>query len=183
MPEVTSPSPPPSEAETTTWLTQDEQRVWRTWLAIDARLNIALARQLACRGLSVQDYEVLVALTDVEPGQRRVLELAAALAWERSRLSHHVKRMEARGLVSREATCGDARGAFVVITPEGRRAIEGAAPGHVDLVREVAFEHLTPADLEAFERITSAMLARLVEITGAPAQEPSAQHAPTPRCP
>jgi DNA-binding MarR family transcriptional regulator len=73
----------------------------------------------------------------------RILPLANALGWERSRLSHHIKRMEGRGLVEREECHDDGRGAFVVLTSTGRDAIERAAPGHVRTVRDVVFDSLT----------------------------------------
>jgi DNA-binding MarR family transcriptional regulator len=91
----------------------------------------------------------------------RVSALAAALGWERSRLSHHVTRMERRGLVAREECGDDGRGAFVVLTPEGRSAIEAAAPGHVRTVRSLVFDELTPAEVASLEAITSKVLGRL----------------------
>lgn len=72
---------------------------------------------------------MLVNLTDSEAGRLRVSDLATQMLWERSRLSHHVTRMERRGLVQRVECPSDGHGAFIVITPEGRVAIEGAAPG------------------------------------------------------
>ena len=87
---------------TTRWLTDDQQRVWRDWLRLNALLPAALHRELqADSDLSLQDFDVLVALTDTPEERLRVSELADALHWERSRLSHHVRRMERRGLVQR----------------------------------------------------------------------------------
>ena len=112
------------------WLTDEQQRVWRRWLAVNDQLPAALHRELqADSDLSLQDFDVLVQLTDAVEGRVRVSELATALRWERSRLSHHVKRMEGRGLVRREECADDGRGAFVVLTAAGRAAIERAAPG------------------------------------------------------
>ena len=108
-----------------------------------SRLPAALNRQLQRDSdLSLQDFDVLVQLTDVDEGRVRVSALAAALGWERSRLSHHVTRMERRGLVAREECDDDGRGAFVVLTPAGRAAIERAAPGHVRTVRSLVFDAL-----------------------------------------
>src|SRR3954454_9231455 len=97
------------------WLTDTQQRVWRSWLAANALLPAALHRELqADAGLSLPDFDVLVRLTDSGEGRVRMSDLARALTWERSRLSHHVKRMERRGLVRREECPDDGRGAFVV---------------------------------------------------------------------
>ena len=104
---------------------------------------------------------MLVQLTDVDEGRVRVSGLAAALGWERSRLSHHVTRMERRGLVAREECDDDGRGAFVVLTPAGRAAIERAAPGHVRTVRSLVFDALAPAEVDALGDALAAVLDRL----------------------
>src|SRR4029450_7521118 len=81
------------------WLTAQEEHLWRGWLKLNAELASTLQRELQQDvGLSMPDFEVLVHLTDNPEGRLRVTELAGLLQWERSRVSHHVKRMEHRGL-------------------------------------------------------------------------------------
>lgn len=146
----------------TPWLDDRQQQVWRAWLRVGSRLPAALNRQLQRDSeLSLQDFDVLVQLTDVDEGRVRVSALAAALGWERSRLSHHVTRMERRGLVAREECDDDGRGAFVVLTPTGRAAIERAAPGHVRTVRSLVFDALAPAEVDALGDALAAVLDRL----------------------
>ena len=146
----------------TPWLDDRQQQVWRAWLRVGSRLPAALNRQLQRDSeLSLQDFDVLVQLTDVDEGRVRVSALAAALGWERSRLSHHVTRMERRGLVAREECDDDGRGAFVVLTPAGRAAIERAAPGHVRTVRSLVFDALAPAEVDALGEALAAVLDRL----------------------
>jgi DNA-binding MarR family transcriptional regulator len=146
----------------TPWLDDRQQQVWRAWLQVGSRLPAALNRQLQRDSeLSLQDFDVLVQLTDVDEGRVRVSALAAALGWERSRLSHHVTRMERRGLVAREECDDDGRGAFVVLTPAGRAAIERAAPGHVRTVRSLVFDALAPAEVDALGDVLAAVLDRL----------------------
>ncbi|MFR9802989.1 MarR family winged helix-turn-helix transcriptional regulator [Pseudonocardia sp. RS010] len=129
---------------------------------MQAQLQAQLHRRLqADSGLSYADFDVLVALTDRAGDRMRVLELAEALQWEKSRLSHHLSRMQKRGLVERQECADDARGAFVVLTADGRRAIEGAAPAHVEAVRELVFDGLAPADVEALTRISETVLDRV----------------------
>jgi DNA-binding MarR family transcriptional regulator len=144
------------------WLTDDQQRAWRGWLGLSTRLPTALHRQLyADSELSLPDFEVLVRLTESPGGRVRVTELAEALQWERSRLSHHVRRMETRGLVAREECENDGRGAFVVVTEHGRGAIADAAPGHARTVRELFFSDLTDGEVAAIESVTAKVLRRL----------------------
>jgi DNA-binding MarR family transcriptional regulator len=144
------------------WLTEKQQRVWRQWLTVNAQLPSALHRQLqADSGLSLQDFDVLVQLTDTAAGRVRVSILAQALNWERSRLSHHITRMEGRGLVEREECPDDGRGAFVVLTESGRAAIEAAAPAHVRTVRALVFDSLTEDQLDCLAQFTDKVLEQL----------------------
>nr|WP_222132516.1 MarR family winged helix-turn-helix transcriptional regulator [Pseudonocardia sp. C8] len=129
---------------------------------MQSRLQAELHRRLqADSGLSLADFEVLVALTDRPDERARVLELATSLEWEKSRLSHHLARMQKRGLIGREECGEDGRGNVVVLTREGRAAIEAAAPAHVETVRELVFDALPDDDVAALARISAAVLARL----------------------
>lgn len=144
------------------WLTEREERAWRAFLLMHARLASHLHRQLqADSQLSLSDYEVLVALADAPAGRLRPVELLQALHWEQSRLSHHVTRMRRRGLVERRECAEDGRGAFVELTPEGQRAIETAAPGHVAAVRRWFFDHLTAEQVADLERLSDRVLSQL----------------------
>jgi DNA-binding MarR family transcriptional regulator len=144
------------------WLTAEEERVWRRWVTLNARLSATLQRELHDdAGLSMPDYEVLVHLTDSPAGRVRVTDLARLLQWERSRVSHHVTRMESRRLVQRVECAEDGRGAFVVITPQGRAAIERAAPGHVNTVRRLVFDVLSPEEIHALATIIDKALAQV----------------------
>src|SRR3546814_2751390 len=100
-------------------------------------------------------------LSEAPEGRLRIFELGAQLEWEKSRLSHHLRRMEQRDLIVREECDTDRRGAFVVLTPTGRVAIEGAAPKHVAEVRDAFIDALTPDQLEAIYEITSQVLEHL----------------------
>ncbi|SHF84364.1 MarR family winged helix-turn-helix transcriptional regulator [Streptoalloteichus hindustanus] len=146
----------------TRWLGDDEQRAWRTYLRMQTRLAAALNRQLQTdSGMSLADYEVLVHLTDAPDGRLRPYELQRALEWEQSRLSHHLSRMQRRGLVERQDCPGDRRGAFVALTPAGREAITAAAPGHVETVRTLFFDALTPEQVDTLGQLAAQVLTRL----------------------
>ena len=144
------------------WLTEDEQRAWRGLLQMTAQLNARMNRQLQNDfGMSLADYDVLVVLSEAPAGRLRVFEITDALAWEQSRVSHHLARMQRRGLIAREECAADARGAFVVLTETGRAAIERAAPAHVETVRDLVFDGLSPDQLAALTAVTSRVLERL----------------------
>jgi DNA-binding MarR family transcriptional regulator len=144
----------------TDWLDDRQQRIWRAWLKLNRDLPATLGRELqAGSDLSMADFEVLVNLTDVPEGRLRISELASNMNWERSRVSHHLKRMEARALVDRAGCPDDGRGSFVGITRAGRDAIERAAPDHVESVRRLVIDVLTEEELETLGRLTDKLLA------------------------
>jgi DNA-binding MarR family transcriptional regulator len=149
------------------WLNDDEMRAWlayrRMRLLLSAEINRDLARDA---GLSEADYDVLSNLTTTgraagAPDRRRLTELAAHMQWSKSRLSHHITRMEQRGLVRREEVDDDARGSFVVLTPQGRSTIEQAAPRHVASVRRHMIDRLTPEQIRVLGEIGDIVLGPL----------------------
>jgi DNA-binding MarR family transcriptional regulator len=147
---------------TTEWLTEEQQRIWRNWLRLNRELTATLARDMAAASdLSMADFGVLVQLTDVPDGRVRISELAENLGWERSRVSHQLKRMQGRGLVERSECVEDGRGSFVGITAEGRKSIEAAAPGHVNSVRKLVVDHLTEEEYADLGRLTDRLLEAL----------------------
>lgn len=144
------------------WLDERQQRAWRGHLAVQARLQAQLNRRLQSgSGLSLADFDVLVALSEREGVSMRVRELAEALQWEKSRLSHHLSRMQRRGLVERQDCPDDARGAFVVLTEDGRRTIEQAAPAHVEAVRELVFDGLDDHQVRTWAEVSEVVLERV----------------------
>ena len=144
------------------WLTEDEQRAWRGLLQMTSQLNARMNRQLQDDyGISLADYDVLVVLSEAPKGRRRVFEIADALAWEQSRVSHQLARMQRRGLVARQECPTDARGAFAVLATAGRAAIERAAPAHVEMVRQLVFDGLSSDQLTALTDVTARVLDRL----------------------
>jgi DNA-binding MarR family transcriptional regulator len=136
------------------WLDPTEQRAWRGFIDTYTHLMAVLGKELAEEtGLSTQDYAVLVALSEHPDHTMRSFELGDELAWEKSRLSHHLSRMVYRELVSRRDCPTDKRGAFIGITQKGRKAIKAAAPGHVSSVRRYFIDQLTKRELEALAKI------------------------------
>ena len=129
-------------------MTPDEARVWRGLQEVRGALDAAVEQQLVEHGLSGADYAVLVTLSEADGAAVRARDVARLLGWDRSRLSHQLRRMETRGLLGRSECAEDARGTMVALTPQGRAAVEAAAPGHVETVRRVFVDLLSPAELE-----------------------------------
>jgi DNA-binding MarR family transcriptional regulator len=141
------------------WLSAEEQRAWRGLITLHRELMVRVNRRLQLDSqLSGADYEVLVALSEAPDGRMRPFEMLEALQWEQSRLSHHIGRMQNRGLVMREECSADGRGSVIVLTPSGRATIEAAAPAHASAVRALLFDALSPAQVAALEDIAATAL-------------------------
>jgi DNA-binding MarR family transcriptional regulator len=139
-----------------------ELPVWREFIeAFEALRSEVAARLLAETALSAGDYVVLLALSEA-PGERlRSSQLAEAVDWERSRLSHHLGRMERRGLIRREECLADSRGAEVVLTADGGAAFHRATVPHLRAVKELFVDAFTPDQLDTIASIASTLRAHL----------------------
>lgn len=134
--------------------TQRQLRAWRAYTETSEIIRSRAASHLQrAAGLSTGDYQVLLALTEAPGNRLRSSELAAAISWERSRLSHHLGRMEKRGLIRREECTDDSRGADAVLTAEGARAFRGGSIPHLEAVRELFIDALSDAQLEQLEEL------------------------------
>jgi DNA-binding MarR family transcriptional regulator len=136
------------ETETATrWLTDDEQRTWRTHLEVNKLLMHQLEKDLQPFGLTINDYEILVNLSESPDRRMRMSDLAAATLQSKSRLSHQVTRMENAGLVRRANCESDRRGLYAVLTDEGVATMQKVAPHHVASVRKHFIDLLSPEAL------------------------------------
>jgi DNA-binding MarR family transcriptional regulator len=140
------------------WLDERQAHVWQGYLRVNQRLFATLEEQLTRdAGLSGSDYKVLVPLSETPGGVLRARELCTEIGWDRSRLSHHVSRMEKRGLVTREECTDDARGLMIRLTDAGRKAIHDAAPNHVENVQRYLFDLVSDEELDmlasVFDRV------------------------------
>jgi len=144
---------------TETPLSEREWAVWRALTLMGRRLATATEQglQLAA-GISAPDFEILRALSEADPSRARAGELGDMLSWEKSRISHHVTRMQARGLVARDECDADLRGTWVTITPEGRAALDRALPAYADVVRSTLTGLPPEADAAAIGRAAVAIV-------------------------
>lgn len=126
------------------------------------QLTMALAQALKTDSdFSISDYEVLAVLSEAPDLTLRARDLRCELQWEKSRLAHHLRRMEQRNLIKRDQCNEDLRAPLVQITNAGLEAIRTAAPAHVARVRELFFAALTPAQIHAVCDASEAVLENL----------------------
>ncbi|MEU6174348.1 MarR family transcriptional regulator [Streptantibioticus parmotrematis] len=150
------------------WLDTEQQRTWRAYMAATQLLSDHVDRQLQRdAGMPHTYYSLLVWLSE-SPGRRmRMTELAERSKITRSRLSHAVARLEEDGWVRREDCATDRRGQVAVLTEEGFRALEKAAPGHVEAVRGALFDRLTPEQTATLGEIMRTVAENLAPRGGA----------------
>ncbi|MFD4835588.1 MarR family transcriptional regulator [Streptomyces sp. SID4919] len=141
------------ETETATpWLTDAEQSAWRTHLEVNRLLQHQLERDLQPFGLTINDYEILVNLSESDDHRMRMSDLAASTLQSKSRLSHQITRMENAELVRRENCESDRRGLFAVLTEHGLVTMRKVAPHHVASVRRHFIDLVPPGDLEQLHK-------------------------------
>ena len=149
------------------WLNPREMKAWRSYIIASRRMLEALDNDLAGFELTMADYEVLAQLSDAPDRKLRMSELAEIAMVSKSRLSHRMKVMEKAGWVRREECPSDRRGYFAVMTDKGFKAIEKAAPTHVESVRNRFVDHLTVKDQEElskiFDRVQSQLRGQFIE--------------------
>ena len=142
-----------------TGVTETEWTAWRTFTSMRRQLDVALERQLQRDGdISAADFSILMSLFDSPEKQLRAGELSQELAWEKSRVSHQVSRMEKRGLVGRRECDTDARGTWITLTADGKRAVLGAMREHSATIRSYFFDVVTADELEALRSASERVL-------------------------
>lgn len=149
-----------------------ELAVWREYFETSQELHRLVGARLQSKsGLSNADYAVMVSLSEAERRTMRSSELAARIGWDRSRLSHHLGRMEKRGLIRRERCLDDSRGALIVLTDDGLRLYRHGSVPHLRDIRELFVDALTPQQIDAIGDATAALRAHLDSIVDKTTEE------------
>ncbi len=147
--------------------TQDQLRIWRDYIETAQTLRTLLGRRLLSESsLSAADYQVLLALTEAPQRTLRSSELAALIDWERSRLSHHLGRMEKRRLIRRLPCADEVHGVDVSATALGREAFRAGSVPHLRAVRELFVDALTAEQLAHLDDIAGALRRHLERDAG-----------------
>jgi DNA-binding MarR family transcriptional regulator len=138
-------------------MTSAELTTWRALLDTTGELRRVLGAELQETSLSPADYQVLLALSEARGRRMRSSELARTIDWERSRLSHHLARMETRRLIRRDDCAIDSRGAEVSLTADGARVFRRATAPHMRSIKRHFADALTPEELAALAGIVRSL--------------------------
>jgi DNA-binding MarR family transcriptional regulator len=153
-------------------VSDQEWSLWRDYFRGGRELVAALDRRLQSdAGISHPEYLLMLSLWDAPDHQLRTGELADELSWEKSRVSHQVTRMEARGLVVRRECETDARGVWIALTPDGSRLLLRATRDHTDAIREWFFELISDDEKLVLGNVVRRMRGALGTVCDAAASE------------
>ena len=142
--------------------TREELRIWRNFIETTEALRARLEGRLQSESsLSSADYRVLLELSEAGRRTLRSSELAELIGWQRSRLSHHLGRMEKRGLVHRFPCPDDVHGIDVQLTDLGAESFRHGSVPHLRDVHELFIEALSPEQLVHVDELTTALRQRL----------------------
>jgi DNA-binding MarR family transcriptional regulator len=159
-----------TEQTQTRWLSEAEQQAWRAFLNACKRLFPEMDAHLQhVAGIPHAYYEILVRLSEAPGRELRMTQLADVSTSSKSRLSHAVTRLEARGWVERLACETDRRGQIARLTDAGFAALDAAAHHHVEQVRRMVFDQLTPVQVEQLAAISAAIEAGVEDVSSSPA--------------
>ena len=140
-------------------LDNEEVDTWRAFTLMRRQLDLTLERRLQSdAGISTADFAILASLQQEPTRRLRAGRIADIIGWEKSRVSHQLKRMEQRGLITREECGDDARGVWIVQTSDGSRAVLAALRDHTDAIRENFFDLLTEEEKSSLLSISRRVL-------------------------
>lgn len=149
-------------ADETRWLDDKEQALWRIIREFLWQFPSAMDRQLSVdSSMQTGEYSVLAVLSEGPATSLRPADIADNLRWDRSRLSHLLRRMEAKGMITRCSDSTDRRGQQIELTEAGWKTIREAAPSHVTFIREKLFDSLDQHERAALETALPKILGAL----------------------
>lgn len=152
-----------TDSSGTRWLDADQQRTWRAFTVAKTLLFDRLDDELRPFGIGINEYEVLVRLSEAPDHRLRMSTLADAMRFSRSRITHTISRMEKAKLVERSAATDDGRGIIAELTDQGYALLVEAAPTHVTGVREHLVDLASDDDFAAMGRVMDAVVDQLAE--------------------
>ena len=154
-----TPADAPTEKDAR-WLSEYEQSSWRSFLAMQRLIRDTLERQLQRDAAMPMTYYIILAMLSEAPERTlRMSELAVIAGTSQSQLSHAASRLEESGWISRRRCEEDKRGYLATLTDEGFEVLKKAAPSHVESVRSVLFDAISPSQVGQLRAICEDVLA------------------------
>lgn len=159
---MSSAEPSETEEQPIRWLTADQLSSWLSFVRVLTWLPWSIDQQLQRDSkLRMVEYQVLAMLSESPSRTMRMSSLAEVTNASLSRLSHLVDRLEKRGFVCREPDRTDGRFTNAVLTEKGLDTLADAAPAHLEHVRSLVIDVLTPEQLRRLGRDAARIMARI----------------------
>ena len=147
----------------TKWLNSTEKQAWMGLLAVIHRAFPEIERDLQAHGLLGVHYHIFARLSDAPDNTMGLSELADSANLSQSRLTHRMRCLVDNGDVEINPDPNDGRAKLATLTPAGQKRLAEVAPHHVDKVREIIFDHLTPSQTTSLASALGAIAAGLCE--------------------
>ena len=142
---------------------------WELYFTTTARLTERIEAALKCQsGLSMPEYSVLLMTDRAGEAGIRPSVLAHKVVFSRSRLTHTMKRLESRNLISRRPCQGDGRGGLVFLTDASKRLFDEAAIVQRDVIRRLFLNEITPEEIDMLTGLFSRVSERINNDTPCP---------------
>jgi DNA-binding MarR family transcriptional regulator len=139
-------------------LTPTEEALFRALMRLTVTLRRALGDDLVrARGMSANDYTVLMLLSEAPNQELRISELAAASALSVSRMSRLLDDLQERQLIVKRPSEIDGRGYLACLTRQGLALLKSAYPDHLASVRELVMDQINEADKPRVARALEAV--------------------------
>lgn len=133
----------------TKWLNPAEMAAWRTYIETSGDLLRAIEKDLAPYGLDRGDYQLLAMLSEAPDQRLRMCDLADSLRLTRSGLTRRMDGVLKKKLVTRVQSEEDGRAAYASLTPKGFDLLKQVAPEHLESVRRLMIDLLSPSEIKA----------------------------------
>jgi DNA-binding MarR family transcriptional regulator len=144
------------------WLDDEQLAAWLRFSGVLIQLPAELDSEMQrLAGITNFEYGVMAGLSESPGRTMRMSVLAGYARGSLSRLSHLIKRLESRGWVRRELDPEDGRYTNAILTDAGYAKVVAIAPGHVEVVRRLVVDVLTPAQLRQLGDISARLLKTL----------------------
>jgi DNA-binding MarR family transcriptional regulator len=133
---------------------------WRLLLTVHALFKERMDAGLkTSKGISYDDYDVLVTLNEAAGGRLRLTELAELTLFSHSGISRCVTRLESGGLLKRERCETDGRGYYACLTRAGRHALLEMWPRYRKLIKRDFSSKMTEAEAEMLAKLLHRLIA------------------------
>src|SRR5579883_3677131 len=141
------------------YISEQHLAAWRVFLRAQALITDQIDHDLlAAKRPPLSWYDVLIELYEAPERRLRMYELARRVVLSRSGLTRLVDRLESEGLLVRDRSSTDRRGAYAVITVKGITALRRAWPVYAQGIMQYFAQFLSLEEAQVIEKVFERIL-------------------------